>query len=99
MTLAKHTRNSALIALLTAATVLVAVAAHAEQDTFLNGPDDTFYIDQDGPDQDPRYDEDDPKYDELNDLDHEEDDSEEDSSARSSQTLYAPIHRIETFWI
>lgn len=96
MTLAKHARNSALIALLLAATALTAVAAHAEQDTFLEGPGDTFYIDQDNPDQDPKYDTDDPKYDEMDDLDHEDDDETE---GYSRQSFMPPNHRIETFWI
>ncbi|MNN65399.1 hypothetical protein D3C81_1808980 [compost metagenome] len=77
---------------------LTAVTAYAEQDTFLTGPEDTFHIDQDGPDQDPKYDTDDPKYDEMDDLDHE-DEEDEDTSSKASQTLYAPNHRIETFWI
>lgn len=92
MRIAKLAQRSAIIALLLAASALYAVtAAHADesQDTFLNGPDDTFTIDQDGPDQDPKYDTDDPKYDEMDDLDHDED----------PQTINQTIDSIETFWI
>lgn len=95
MTLAKHCRNAALMTLLLAATAMGIVEARAEQDTFLEGPGDTFYIDQDNPDQDPKYDTDDPKYDEMDDLDHDEDDE----GGYDRQSFVPPHQRLETFWI
>lgn len=95
MRIAKLAQNAAIITLLLAASALYAVAVKADedQDTFLNGPDDTFTIDKDGPDQDPKYDEDDPKYDEMDDLDHDDD------PRPRKQSMYRPIDRIETLWI
>lgn len=96
MRVSKLAQISAIVALLLAAAVMSAIAAHADddRDTFSTNPDDTFYIDQDGPDQDKRYDTDDPKYDEMDDLDHDECCDED-----SSQTLHLPLKQIETFWI
>ena len=95
MRIAKLAQTTAIVTLLLAASAMCALSARADQDTFLNGPDDTFTIDQDGPDQDPKYDEDDPKYDEMDDLDHEE----EDEARPHKQSMHRPIDRIETFWI
>ena len=55
--------------LLILACILFAVEARAEEcaDTFLDC--ETIQIDEDGPDQDPVYDEDDPVYDEMDDYD------------------------------
>ena len=60
-----------LAALVIIATALFSASAKAEEeecaDTFLNC--ETIQIDEDGPDQDPVYDEDDPVYDEMDDYD------------------------------
>lgn len=95
MRISKLAQHTAIVTLLLAASALYAIAAKAEdQDTFLMGPDDTFTIDKDGPDQDPKYDTDDPKYDEMDDLDHDDDEPRP-----RKQSMYRPIDRIETLWI
>lgn len=95
MRTAKLAQTTAILTLMIAASVMCAVSAKADQDTFLMGPDDTFTIDKDGPDQDPKYDTDDPKYDEMDDLDHED----EDEGSYEAQSLHQPINHTEIFWI
>lgn len=101
MTLSKLCRATAIVTLLLAASVLSAVAVKADddRDTFLENPGDTWHIDRDDPDQDPKYDTDDPKYDEMDDLDHDSDDRDERDSGYSRQSYIPPSHRQEKLWI
>lgn len=97
MTLSKLCQTTAIITLMLASAVLSTVAARADddRDTFLTNPDDTFHIDRDEPDQDPKYDTDDPKYDEMDDLDHES----RDDSSYDRQSFVSPSQRVETFYL